>query len=71
MSRGELVRVRADDLEPGRRVRLPRRRGLVVVLDVTEDEFGTYLINTEHGVYSCERYTLIDAEDAGESEVMP
>jgi hypothetical protein len=67
---GELVRVRAIDLEPGRRVRLPRTRELVVVIDVTTDEFRTCLVDTENGVYPCAPHTLLDAED-DTSEVMP
>lgn len=65
-SKGDLVAVRARDLEPGRRVRLPRTRAreLVTVIDVTEDDYGTCLVNTEAGVYPCDKNTLIDAEDA-------
>lgn len=65
-----LVRVRACDLEPGRRVRLPRRRNLQMVVDVTHDEHGTCLVQTDEGVYPCNNHTLIDAED-DTSEVMP
>jgi hypothetical protein len=68
--RSELVAVRAADLESGRRVRLPRRRGLVVVIDVSYDEYGTCLVNTDEGVYACDCHTLIDAED-DTAEVMP
>ncbi len=63
--RSSLVCVRARDLEPGRRVRVPRSRGrdLTIVIDVTQDEHGTCLVNTEEGVYPCDKNTLFDAED--------
>lgn len=59
-----MVLVRAIDLEPGRRVRLPRSSELVVVVDVTEDEYHTCIVHTELGAYPCNRNTLISAEDA-------
>jgi hypothetical protein len=62
--------VRARDLEPGRRVRLPRRRDLCVVVDVSQDEYGTCLVTTDVGVCPCNLNTLFDAEDET-SEVMP
>jgi hypothetical protein len=66
MPRSELVRVRAEDLEPGRRVRLPRTRGLALVVSVNIDEHGTCLVDTEEGVYPCAPRDLIDVEDDGE-----
>lgn len=69
MPRGELVAVRAGDLEPGQRIRLPRRRGLVTVIEVRDDEYGTCLVDTEAGVYPCNHHSLIDAEDVAASEV--
>lgn len=65
MARGDLVLVRAADLETGRRVCLPRSRELVTVVDVTHDEHGTCLVHTDAGgVYPCNNHTLIEAEDA-------
>lgn len=61
--RSDLVGVRACELEPGRRVRMPRTRHLVEVISVTEDEHGTCIIDTELGAYPCQASTLIDAED--------
>lgn len=70
MPRSDLVLVRAADLEPGRRVRLPRRgRELVTVVDVTEDEYGTCLVHTESGTYPCDKHTLFDAEDGPAASV--
>jgi hypothetical protein len=63
--RSDLVAVRVGDLEPGRRVRLPRMRSreLVEVLGVTENEHGVCIVETERGSYPCEKHDLIDAED--------
>lgn len=55
--------VRASDLEPGQRVRLPRTRNLVELISVTQGENGTCLLDTENGTYPCDASTLIDAED--------
>lgn len=65
----DLVATRAGDLVPGQRVRLPRQRDLVTVIDVTIDECGTRIVHTDGGTYPCNNHTLIDAEDGG--EVMP
>lgn len=66
LQRNELVRVRASDLEPGQRVRFPRTRRLVVVIDVTAEDDGSCNIDTEDGVFQCRVSSLIDAEDSGE-----
>ena len=66
MPRNDLVRVRAEDLEPGRRVRLDRKRGLQCVISLSQDEHGTFTVDTEAGAYVCARTDLIDAEDDGE-----
>lgn len=69
-SKADLVCVRACDLGPGRRVRLPRRgRELVTVVDVTEDEYGTCLVHTDAGTYPCDRNTMFDAEDGPAASV--
>lgn len=65
MPRSELVRVRAEDLEPGRRVKLPhtRSRELAEVVYVTHNEAGSCILDTDLGVYVCSPKQLIDAED--------
>lgn len=68
MPRSDLVHVFARDLEPGRRVRLSCAKGLVSVVDVTEDD-ELCVINTDRGAYVCGPLDLIDAEDS-DSEVM-
>jgi hypothetical protein len=63
----DLVRVRAEDLEPGRRVRLDRKRGLQCVISAAHDPAtGTFIVDTEAGAYVCAPTDLLDAEDDGE-----
>lgn len=67
MPRCELVRVRAEDLDPGRRVRLPRSRSLTIVVSVEAVDWTRCAVSTEDGVHVCKRTSLIDAEDDGEA----
>lgn len=69
MSRCELVRVRAEDLEPGRRVRLPQTRRLSAVISVEAVDWVRCAVSTEEGVIVVGRKSFLDAEDS-ESEVM-
>jgi hypothetical protein len=65
----DLVRVRAEDLEPGRRVRLDRKRGLQCVISVSLERSNagvTCIVDTEAGAYVCAPTDLLDAEDDGE-----
>lgn len=66
----ELIAVRASDLEPGRRIKVPRARGLAQVIEATADTAsGRFTVYTDHGPYICGPHDLIDAEDV--SEVCP
>lgn len=64
MGRGELVRVRAEELEPGRRVRLERRRDLSEVVAVNINDDGVCMIDVDDGsTYVCDPKALLDVED--------
>jgi hypothetical protein len=61
-----LVAVRAYDLEPGQRVRLPGERRLSTVLDVDTEAHPTLVIRTDDSTYRCESCDLIDAQEDSE-----
>jgi hypothetical protein len=61
-----LVAVRAYDLEPGQRVRLPGERRLSTVLDVDAASYPTLHIHTDALSYDCDSHDLIDAEESSE-----
>lgn len=65
MPRSELVRVRAEDLEPGRRVRLPGTSCVAEVVSVIVPTDGERrcIVDTDAGVWVGQPSRLIDAED--------
>jgi dienelactone hydrolase len=60
----ELVRVRAEDLEPGRRVRMPCTIVLSEVVGVRTTIEGMCVADTELGAYVCDPRCLVDTEDS-------
>lgn len=66
MPRCELVRMRAEDIDEGRRVRLPKAKHLSIVTGVESVDWVRCAVSTEDGVHVCKRSALLDVEDDGE-----
>jgi hypothetical protein len=61
-----LIAIRAYDLEPGQRVRLPGERRLATVVAIDDRAHPALVIFTDGPSHGCDGCDLIDAEENSE-----